>query len=46
VRFVVELKSGKPTVRLESVLRVVEAPGVELKLRGLPTDSEGGGSDA
>ena len=36
VRFVVELESGKPTVRLEQVLRVIEALGGEITLSGLP----------
>jgi y4mF family transcriptional regulator len=38
VRFVVELESGKPTVRLEHVLRVIDALGGELELSGLPSD--------
>jgi y4mF family transcriptional regulator len=46
LRFLVELEAGKPTVRLENVLRVVEALGGEFSLNGLPTatteDSEGG----
>ncbi|MGL6161956.1 helix-turn-helix transcriptional regulator [Microbulbifer sp.] len=42
VRFIVELEAGKPTVRLESVLRVVAALGGELALMGLPADVEGG----
>ena len=42
VRFVVELEAGKPTVRLEHVLRVIDALGGELQLGGLPdTASEG-----
>ncbi len=41
-RFIVDLEAGKPTVRLEHVLRVINALGGELKLGGLPdTDSEG-----
>ena len=36
VRFVVDLESGKPTVRLEHVLRVIDALGGELQLGGLP----------
>ena len=35
VRFVVELEAGKPTVRLEQVLRVIDALGGELQLGGL-----------
>ena len=41
VRFIVELEAGKPTVRLESVLRVLQALGGELQVNGLPTPSEG-----
>ena len=36
VRFIVELESGKPTLRLENVLRVIEALGGEIHLSGLP----------
>ena len=35
VRFLVELEAGKPTVRLEHVLRVVDALGGSLQLNGL-----------
>jgi y4mF family transcriptional regulator len=35
VRFLVELEAGKPTVRLEHVLRVIDALGGSLQLRGL-----------
>jgi y4mF family transcriptional regulator len=35
VRFIVELEAGKPTVRLEQVLRVVDALGGSLALTGL-----------
>ena len=41
VRFIVELEAGKPTVRLESVLRVLQALGGELQVDGLPAPSEG-----
>ncbi len=42
VRFVVELESGKPTVQLQSVLRVIDALGGIIRLDGLPgTASEG-----
>jgi len=37
VRFIVDLEAGKPTVRLENVLRVVDALGGELQLSGLST---------
>ncbi len=35
VRFIVELEAGKPTVRLESVLRVLHALGVQLNVDGV-----------
>ena len=35
-RFIVDLEAGKPTVRLEHVLRVIDALGGELQLGGLP----------
>lgn len=41
VRFIVELEGGKPTVRLESVLRVLQALGGELQVDGLPTPGGG-----
>ena len=41
VRFIVDLEAGKPTLRLEHVLRVIEALGGEIQLSGL----EGGGFD-
>lgn len=41
VRFIVELEAGKPTVRLENVLRVLQALGGELLVEGLPTPGEG-----
>ena len=37
VRFIVDLEAGKPTVRLEHVLRVIDALGGTLQLIGLPT---------
>jgi len=36
VRFIVELEAGKPTLRLEHILRVVDALGGEFGLTGLP----------
>ncbi|MFN4065291.1 MAG: helix-turn-helix transcriptional regulator [Parazoarcus communis] len=36
VRFIVDLEAGKPTLRLEHVLRVVDALGGGLQLIGLP----------
>lgn len=35
VRFIVDLEAGKPTVRLENVLRVLQALGATLRLAGL-----------
>ncbi len=37
VRFIVDLEAGKPTVRLENVLRVVDALGGAFQLIGLPS---------
>lgn len=37
VRFIVDLEAGKPTLRLENVLRVVDALGGEIQLSGLPS---------
>ena len=37
VRFIVDLESGKPTVRLDSVLRVIDALGGVIDLDGLPS---------
>ncbi|WP_159915770.1 helix-turn-helix transcriptional regulator [Pantoea sp. 18069] len=42
VRFIVDLEAGKPTVRLEHVLRVIDALGGEIQLSGLPDQHEGG----
>jgi y4mF family transcriptional regulator len=45
VRFIVDLEGGKPTVRLEQVLRVVDALGGSLVLIGLDAgvgQAEGG----
>ena len=35
VRFMVDLEAGKPTLRLESVLKVIDALGGELQINGL-----------
>ena len=35
VRFIVDLEAGKPTVRLENVLRVLQALGITLAVNGL-----------
>ena len=41
VRFIVELEAGKPTVRLENILRVVNALGGRLTLEGImPPEQE------
>ena len=37
VRFIVDLEAGKPTLRLENVLRVIDALGGTLQLMGLPS---------
>ncbi len=36
VRFIVELEAGKPTMRLNAVMRVIASLGGELQLLGLP----------
>jgi y4mF family transcriptional regulator len=51
VRFIVDLEAGKPTLRLENVLRVIDALGGEIQLSGLPSfaandRSEGSDHDA
>lgn len=40
VRFIVELEAGKPTVRLENVLRVINALGGKLTVEGMPPEQE------
>lgn len=42
LRFVVELEAGKPTLRMENVLRVIHALGGELNLSGPPNTVDGG----
>ena len=37
VRFIVDLEAGKATLRLENVLRVIDALGGMLQLIGLPS---------
>lgn len=37
VRFIVDLESGKPTLRLENILRVMHALGGSLAVYGLPS---------
>ena len=36
VRFIVDLEAGKPTLRLENMLRVIDALGGQIQLNGLP----------
>ena len=36
VRFIVELEAGKPTLRFQNVLRVIDALGGQIQLTGLP----------
>ncbi len=38
VRFVLELEAGKPTIRLEHTLRVLDTLGLNLSLNGMPAD--------
>jgi len=48
VRFIVDLEAGKPTLRLDNVLRVIDALGGELQLSGVPsaaTDDQAEGND-
>ena len=35
VRFIVDLEAGKPTLRLESILKVINALGGEIHISGL-----------
>jgi len=37
VRFIVDLEAGKPTLRLENVMRVLHALGGRLSIDGLPS---------
>ncbi|HPB91300.1 MAG TPA: helix-turn-helix transcriptional regulator [Rugosibacter sp.] len=39
VRFIVDLEAGKATIRLENVLRVIDALGGTLQLIGLPSSA-------
>ncbi len=39
VRFIVDLEGGKPTVRLDSVMRVINALGGVIHLVGLPSSA-------
>ena len=40
VRFIVDLEAGKPTLRLEHILRVLHALGGTLAIAGLPSTAE------
>ncbi|MCX7258250.1 MAG: helix-turn-helix transcriptional regulator [Polaromonas sp.] len=40
VRFIVELEAGKPTLRLETLLRVLHALGGSLAVNGLPNSGQ------
>lgn len=42
LRFIVDLEAGKPTLRLENILRVIHALGGELQISGLPQSSTDG----
>jgi HTH-type transcriptional regulator/antitoxin HipB len=44
VRFVVDLEAGKATLRLENILRVVNALGGTLAVDGLPTSPNATGA--
>lgn len=46
VRFIVDLEAGKPTLRLQETLRVIDALGGELQLRGLPAAGPADAEDA
>jgi y4mF family transcriptional regulator len=41
-RFIVELEAGKPTLRIEHVLRVVQSLGGEMQINGLPQKGNDG----
>lgn len=40
LRFIVDLEAGKPTLRMEHVLRVIDTLGGKIVLTGLPTHGE------
>lgn len=42
IRFIVDLEAGKPTVRLENVLRVLQALGATLVVGGLDDNEQQG----
>jgi HTH-type transcriptional regulator / antitoxin HipB len=41
IRFIVDLEAGKPTVRLENVLRVIDALGARITLGDAQEQSHG-----
>lgn len=43
VRFIVELEAGKPTLRFENILRVLQALGGTLAVDGLPSSQADSG---
>jgi y4mF family transcriptional regulator len=45
VRFIVDLEAGKPTVRLENVLRVLQALGATLNVSGSEDSQTQAGSE-
>ena len=42
VRFIVELEAGKPTLQLETILRVLHALGATLSVDGLQSGEKAG----
>jgi len=40
IRFIVDLESGKPTLRLEHVLRVIDNLGGQISLTGLSSENK------
>jgi y4mF family transcriptional regulator len=40
IRFIVDLESGKPTLRLEHVLRVIDTLGGQISLTGLSSENK------
>ncbi|MFM9971602.1 MAG: helix-turn-helix transcriptional regulator [Burkholderiales bacterium] len=46
VRFIVDLEAGKPTLRLENILRLLHALGGSLTVSGLPVDGQKTGDKA
>jgi HTH-type transcriptional regulator/antitoxin HipB len=40
VRFIVDMEAGKPTLRLENVLRVLHTLGAKLTVDGMPSNEK------